>query len=189
MRSDAHKPSRHQRHNLPQKTGFYLVAIHSKATSEHLSDYQVAHFDKASGRFQTDEYQPNEGTMEPRDITDIRVGWWNLPPKRARSRWKLRSFLSLVAGMGKLFGWKSRSHFTDSVTTVFLFTSDIPRFMQGGIYSMASGHKIYSSLKEDVRLFVSCGMVKRNRFLCLITNTMRMASFFQCAGGRIQRPD
>jgi len=86
MRSHAKTPSRCHTHNLPKKTGFYLVAIQSKATSEHFSDFQVAHFDKTSGRFQAEEYQPNEGTMEPRDITDIRIGWWNLPPKRVRRK-------------------------------------------------------------------------------------------------------
>jgi hypothetical protein len=70
--------------SLPQKTGFYLVAIHGKATSEYFAEFQVAHFDKASGRFHADEYQPNEGTMEPRDITAVQVGWWDLPPKRLR---------------------------------------------------------------------------------------------------------
>jgi hypothetical protein len=84
MRSDSHKLLRGKSPRMPQKTGFYLVAIHSKAISEFLAAFQIAYFDKTSGRFQTEEYQPAEGTMEPIDITDIHTGWWDLPSRRER---------------------------------------------------------------------------------------------------------
>lgn len=66
---------------FPPGSGAYLVLIREDATSEYFPDFQVVYYDQFSQRFQTEVYQPDDGTMEPSDITSVVIAWYHLPSR------------------------------------------------------------------------------------------------------------
>ena len=63
----------------PSEDGEYLVAIKNSATSEYCPSVQVAYFERPFRSWTTMIYMPDDGTMEPTDITDVVIYWWHLP--------------------------------------------------------------------------------------------------------------
>jgi hypothetical protein len=66
---------------FPPTSGSYLVLIREDATSEYFPDFQVVYYDKYWQQFRTEVYQPDDGTMEPRDITNVVIAWYHLPSR------------------------------------------------------------------------------------------------------------
>jgi hypothetical protein len=70
-----------QEQEFPQVSWSYLVLIREGATSEYFPDFQVVYYDRFSQRFQTEVYQPDDGTMEPSDVTNVVIAWYHLPSR------------------------------------------------------------------------------------------------------------
>jgi hypothetical protein len=81
MASEHYNLGLQQGEELPPASGSYLVLIRDDATSEYFPDFQVVYYDQFSQRFQTEAYQPDGGTMEPRDITNVVIAWYHLPSR------------------------------------------------------------------------------------------------------------
>jgi hypothetical protein len=68
-----------QGQGLPIDSGQYLVALREHTASEYCPLFQVADFDALSRTWRAEVYQPDEGTMEPTDLTNSVMRWWQLP--------------------------------------------------------------------------------------------------------------
>lgn len=68
-----------QGNGLPTESGQYLVAISDDATCEYRAKFQVAYFDESPRSWSAEIYQPDDGTMEPTEITRDVTRWWHLP--------------------------------------------------------------------------------------------------------------
>jgi hypothetical protein len=79
MSLDPGELSRLREEGLPPQSGTYLVSIQETATTEYFPDFQLVYFDRSSKRFHTEIYKPDEGTMEPQDVSRLVTGWWHLP--------------------------------------------------------------------------------------------------------------
>jgi hypothetical protein len=66
---------------FPPVSGSYPVLVREDATSEYFPDFQIVYYDQFSQRFQTEVYQPDAGTMEPTDITNMVIAWYQLPSR------------------------------------------------------------------------------------------------------------
>jgi hypothetical protein len=79
MPNNSHELEKLGENGLPTETGDYLVAISNTAMSEYCPKFQVAYFDKLHRSWRTEIYQPDEGTMEPTNLTADVTRWWHLP--------------------------------------------------------------------------------------------------------------